>query len=131
MKIALAHHRFAWIHPFENGIGRVVRLLTYSLLIKYDFKMKDSQLINPTAVFCNNREKYYEMLSKADQGTDEDYPDWCEYVLTGICDEIPKANKLLNHEYLFLNVPKPAIALSTLRSFVPQDDRQIARIPYS
>jgi Fic family protein len=30
MKVALAHHRFAWIHPFGNGNGRVVRLLTYS-----------------------------------------------------------------------------------------------------
>lgn len=34
MKVALAHHRFAWIHPFGNGNGRVVRLLTYALLIK-------------------------------------------------------------------------------------------------
>ncbi len=31
MKIALAHHRFGWIHPFGNGNGRTVRLLTYGL----------------------------------------------------------------------------------------------------
>ncbi|MGH8076931.1 MAG: Fic family protein, partial [Lysobacter sp.] len=30
MKVALAHHRFAWVHPFSNGNGRVVRLLTYA-----------------------------------------------------------------------------------------------------
>ena len=29
MKVAIAHHRFGWIHPFSNGNGRVVRLLTY------------------------------------------------------------------------------------------------------
>lgn len=28
IKVALAHHRFGWIHPFGNGNGRVVRLLT-------------------------------------------------------------------------------------------------------
>src|SRR5688500_3846637 len=35
MKVALAHHRFGWIHPFHNGNGRVVRLLTYAMLLKY------------------------------------------------------------------------------------------------
>lgn len=35
IKVAIAHHRFAWIHPFGNGNGRVVRLITYALLIKY------------------------------------------------------------------------------------------------
>ena len=40
IKVALAHHRFAWIHPFGNGNGRVVRLLTYTLLIKYGFNVK-------------------------------------------------------------------------------------------
>jgi Fic family protein len=32
MKVALARHRFAWLHPFSNGNGRVVRLLTYAML---------------------------------------------------------------------------------------------------
>ena len=39
IKVALAHHRFGWIHPFGNGNGRVVRLLTYALLIKYGFTL--------------------------------------------------------------------------------------------
>ena len=29
---AVAHHRFAWIHPFENGNGRAARLFSYSML---------------------------------------------------------------------------------------------------
>lgn len=53
MKVALAHHRFGWIHPFGNGNGRTVRLLTYSLLIKYGFNVKTSgRVLNPTAVFA-------------------------------------------------------------------------------
>jgi hypothetical protein len=40
IKVALSHHRFGWIHPFRNGNGRVVRLLTYLLLIKYGFNVK-------------------------------------------------------------------------------------------
>lgn len=29
---AAAHHRFLWIHPFADGNGRVVRLMSYALL---------------------------------------------------------------------------------------------------
>lgn len=53
LKIAIAHHRFVWIHPFENGNGRVVRLFTYALLLKFIFKSRD-RIVNPTAVFCSD-----------------------------------------------------------------------------
>nr|WP_232429820.1 Fic family protein [Janthinobacterium sp. CG3] len=53
IKVALAHHRFGWIHPFSNGNGRVVRLMTYALLIKYGFHVKTGgRVLNPIAVFC-------------------------------------------------------------------------------
>ena len=48
MKVAIAHHRFGWIHPFGNGNGRVVRLLTYAQLIQYGFNMTTvGRVINP------------------------------------------------------------------------------------
>ena len=30
---ATAHHRFAWIHPFLDGNGRVARLMSYAMLL--------------------------------------------------------------------------------------------------
>jgi len=128
IKIAIAHHRFAWIHPFGNGNGRVVRLLTYALLIKYGFKVKDGQLINPTAVFCNDREKYYELLSIADEGSPQAILQWCEYVLTGICDEISKVNKLLDHDYLSESVLKPAIAMGRDRGLLNKEEESILKM---
>lgn len=72
MKVALAHHRFGWIHPFGNGNGRVVRLLTYALLMKYGFIVNTGgRVLNPTAVFCNDRDKYYTMLGLVDTGTQQ------------------------------------------------------------
>lgn len=118
IKAAIAHHRFVWIHPFGNGNGRVVRLLTYALLIKYGFRVQDGQLLNPTAVFCNDRDMYYKMLSIADIGTDDSILQWCEYVLTGVCSEISKINKLLNHEYLVANILKPAIKKGRERGII-------------
>jgi len=128
IKIALAHHRFAWIHPFGNGNGRVVRLLTYTLLIKYGFRVKDGQLINPTAVFCNDREKYYEELAIADRGTDESLLQWCEYVLTGICEEISKVNKLLDHDYSAGKVLVPALARGRTRGLISKEEESILKI---
>ena len=65
IKVALAHHRFGWIHPFGNGNGRVVRLLTYALLIKYGFNVKaGGRVLNPTAVFCNDQDRYYAMFAR-------------------------------------------------------------------
>lgn len=128
IKIAIAHHRFAWIHPFGNGNGRVVRLLTYALLIKYGFKVKDGKLLNPTAVFCNDREKYYEFLAIADGGTPKAMLKWCEYVLTGICDEISKVNKLLDHDYLLENVLRPAIAMGRDRGLINKDEEAVLKM---
>ncbi|WP_461518693.1 Fic family protein [Porticoccus sp.] len=128
IKVAIAHHRFAWIHPFGNGNGRVVRLITYALLIKYGFKVKDGQIINPTAVFCNDREKYYEMLSVADDGSPDAMLGWCEYVLTGICDEISKVNKLLDHAYLSKHVLKPAISLGRDRGVINKDEEAVLKV---
>ncbi len=66
IKIAIAHHRFVWIHPFTNGNGRTVRLFTYALLMKYGFRVETAQrILNPTAVFCNDREQYYNKLRRA------------------------------------------------------------------
>jgi len=128
IKIAISHHRFAWIHPFGNGNGRVVRLLTYALLIKYGFRVKDGKLLNPTAVFCNDREKYYEFLSIADEGTSETMLKWCEYVLTGICNEISKVNRLLDHDYLLENVLRPAVAMGRDRGLINKDEEIVLKM---
>jgi Fic family protein len=79
LKAAIAHHRFVWIHPFGNGNGRTVRLFTYAMLVKTGFNVNVGRIINPTAVFCSNRNDYYNMLSEADKGTDEGMLTWADY----------------------------------------------------
>lgn len=129
MKVALAHHRFAWIHPFGNGNGRVVRLLTYAMLIKYGFRVSDGgRLLNPAAVFCADRTRYYAMLAQADAGTDEALEQWCTYVLTGVRDELAKVDRLADHEYLQAKVLLPALAQARQRQWVtPQEEAVLSR----
>lgn len=125
MKVALAHHRFAWIHPFGNGNGRVVRLMTYALLVKYGFRVSadDGRLLNPAAVFCADRERYYAMLALADTGTDDALEQWCTYVLTGVRDELSKVDRLADYGNLTKEILMPALAHARDRRLVtPQEE---------
>lgn len=131
LKTAIAHHRFTWVHPFGNGNGRVVRLLTYALMIKYGFNVKDGKIINPTAVFCNDRDKYYENLSVADLGTDEGLLIWCDYVLSGILEEVTKVNKLLDFEFLYKNILVPTINLGVDRGYINKEEAKVLNVGIS
>ncbi|MEE3607716.1 Fic family protein [Avibacterium paragallinarum] len=128
MKIALAHHRFGWVHPFSNGNGRTVRLLTYALLVKYGFNVQTGgRVLNPTAVFCSDRNRYYEMLSIADKGTSEGLEAWCTYVLAGISNELQKVDKLTSKNFLNERILFPAIQYSQKRQFINEDEAKILR----
>ena len=128
LKTALVHHRFCWIHPFNNGNGRLVRLVNYAMLIKQGFKVKTGRILNPTAVFCNNREKYYEMLALADKGDDAGLLAWCSYVLKGLSEEITKVDKLTDHEYLDASILSPAIKFCLERQNITKLESDILKI---
>lgn len=128
LKTALAHHRFAWTHPFDNGNGRTVRLFTYAMLVKQGFNIHIGRIVNPTAIFCNDRDKYYEFLSKADTGTRVNLLNWCEYVLDGLKNEIDKIDKLLDYDYLSKNILLPAISFSLERKLITPQEEKILKI---
>jgi Fic family protein len=126
MKVALAHHRFAWVHPFSNGNGRVVRLLTYAQLMKYGFRVNDAgRLLNPAAVFCANRSRYYAALAAADSGGNDSLEAWCTYVLTGIRDELKKVDKLVVHDTLIDTVLLPTLAYARERQLITAQENAI------
>lgn len=126
MKVALAHHRFAWVHPFGNGNGRVVRLFTYALLIKYGFKVSAAgRLLNPAAVFCADRNRYYTLLGEADAGTDPALESWCTYVLAGVRDELNKVSRLADYPHLQSKVLLPAVAHARQRQLITAQDEAV------
>lgn len=127
LKAAIAHHRFVWIHPFGNGNGRTVRLFTYAMLVKTGFNVNVGRIINPTAVFCSNRNDYYNFLSEADKGTDKGIIIWIEYVLKGLKDEIEKIDKLLDYNFLRKEILLPAIIHSVERKYITDVEMKILR----
>ena len=63
LKVAIAHHRFVWIHPFFDGNGRTVRLLFNLLLMSEGYP--------PAIILQQDRKKYYDALNKANNGSYE------------------------------------------------------------
>lgn len=126
IKVALAHHRFGWIHPFGNGNGRVVRLLTYALMIKYGFNVKaGGRVLNPTAVFCSDRDQYYAMLASADTGTLTGLEQWCLYVLQGVLVELNKVDQLTQYDYLKSKILVPALAYARSRVLITAQEEAV------
>lgn len=110
LKIAIANHRFVWIHPFGNGNGRTDRLLTYALLCKKGYIAPNKmRLFNPTAIFAGDRNKYYDMLALADDYKDEHILEWCEYFLSGVRDEIKKSESLADAEFVNKKILLPSV----------------------
>lgn len=128
LKIALTHHRFVWIHPFTNGNGRTVRLLTYAQLVKYGFNIHIGHIVNPTAIFCNNRNEYYNQLANADTGEDTQLLNWCQYVLSGLKIEIEKIDRLLDYSYLSKNILLPSLIDARDRKVITPEEESILKI---
>ncbi len=126
LKVAIAHHAFTWIHPFDNGNGRMSRILTYAILRQYGFDM--AFLLNSTTVFCVNREKYFEMLKLADKNTNEGKLAWCEYVLNGLYNEISKLSKLMNKQFFVDKIVKPAINRAYELHFINDEYKKILEL---
>jgi len=79
IRAGIFHHEFVYIHPFEDGNGRVCRLLTSLLFIRNNY------LINKYFVLDDyydiDRQQYSDMLHSADPG---DKTEWLEYFSDGI-----------------------------------------------
>jgi hypothetical protein len=105
MAIIAAHHRFAWIHPFFDGNGRVGRLLT-------DAALKAIGL-ESYGVWCLSRglarsaTQYKSALANADHPRQGDYDGrgvltekglltFCEYMLDTAIDQVTYISGLLD-----------------------------------
>lgn len=102
--IAAAHHRLAWIHPFGDGNGRVIRLQSHAQLIRHG--IAGHGLWTLSRGLARWRQRYYACLEAADQGrrgdldgrgnlSDAALADFCVFFLETMLDQIQFMSGLL------------------------------------
>ncbi|WKB35804.1 Fic family protein [Terrilactibacillus sp. S3-3] len=74
---------FLSVHPFNDGNGRMARILTLLLLYKFDYEV--GRYISLEKMIENTKESYYETLLQSSQGWHENtnnvFP-WINYLLS-------------------------------------------------
>jgi Fic family protein len=109
--VGASHHRLAWIHPFRDGNGRVVRLFSDTLIRELCIDAGGLWSLSRGLAF--KRKEYYERLANADEerssSSAEDgrghlseraLRDFCEFVLTVMLDQISFMDGLLELDAL-------------------------------
>jgi len=102
--IAAAHHRLAWIHPFGDGNGRVIRLHSHAQLIHHG--IDGHGLWTLSRGLARWRQRYFAWLEAADQGrrgdldgrgnlSDAALADFCVFFLETMLDQIQFMSGLL------------------------------------
>lgn len=95
--IAAAHHRLAWIHPFLDGNGRVMRLYSDACFMKEE--LDAGGIWSIARGLARNRDRYYTHLANADGPRRGDLDgrgnlslrgleDFCAFFLTTAIDQV-------------------------------------------
>jgi Fic family protein len=83
VKLALIHYQFEAIHPFEDGNGRIGRLLIPLLLCDHGFLKQP--LLYLSSYFERNHDAYADLLLRVSQ--EGAWIDWVAFFLRGVAEE--------------------------------------------
>ncbi len=106
--IAASHHRYAWIHPFFDGNGRIVRLMSYAALKEINV---GSELWSVARGLARRKGEYQQLLQAADglrQGdldgrgalSEAALVEFCEFFFRVCIDQVEFMSRLLDFRTL-------------------------------
>jgi Fic family protein len=131
IRVACAHHRLAWVHPFVDGNGRAGRLVTHSAL----YPMTGG-LWSVSRGLARRRDEYYARLADADAPrrgdldgrgnlSEEGLRRWCGFFLDVCEDQSTFMGRLLDLDGMKARIT----ALIAFRSTADKQVRREAVLP--
>lgn len=90
---AIAHFWFVSIHPFEDGNGRLARILSDMLLARGD--KSELRFYNISSEINKDKKHYYEMLERT-QKDDSDLTEWITWYAKTLIEALNEANNLVS-----------------------------------
>ena len=126
--IAIFIHDFLCIHPFNDGNGRMSRLLTTLLLYRDGFYV--GKYISLEAIIAKNKDLYYDALNKSQYGWHEGTEDTIPFIkyLLGI---VLAAYKDFEDRFSIVETKLPAVEMvkkamqNKIGKFTKQDIREL------
>lgn len=115
ISIAASHHRLAWIHPFLDGNGRVVRLYSDASFM-YE-NIHASGLWSISRGLARTKDTYRDTLANADLTRFSDYDgrgnlsnkmlvEFCKYFLKTAIDQVDYMYKMIDTETMLGRIAK-------------------------
>lgn len=116
---AIFHKQFVLIHPFIDGNGRTVRILTKALLAQngvdtfflFSFENYYNQNVSKYFNFVGEKGDFYDLHQKTD------FTRWIDYFCDGILDELLRVKKLIEQ--------KQSPPLNSIKDRVTRDQKKI------
>ncbi len=115
VKAGIVHYQFEAVHPFDDGNGRIGRLLIPLILCQ------QNTLTNPilyiSGYFDKNREAYLSALHDVDKTGK--YEPWLKFYLKSIKEQLKETQKLIDDVYALHDQTKKMFELTKSPYFLP------------
>lgn len=93
IRSGIAHLRFVSIHPFDDGNGRLARILSDILLARAD--NSEFRFYNISSQINKNKKHYYDILEKTQRGNG-DITEWLYWYANTLSDSLDEAENIVS-----------------------------------
>ncbi len=115
----MAHYQFEVIHPYEDGNGRIGRLLIVLSLVRQ--RLIPEPLVYVSGHFDKNRKEYYDRLLAV--STHNDWPGWLQFFLEAIRSQaIDSADRISKIKQIRISITDKLVKSGAPTQMLPMID---------